>query len=105
MPATTPSLRRDLQRRYRACPIDCPIYLDSVIVSLSDFFAVFHSLLEPKKVFWFRGHSRVSYSLAPSALRYDSLDARERALGLVSDMRRFLEMRLVPSCISQRNIV
>ncbi len=70
------------------------MYQDNVIASLSDFFAVFHSLLEPKKVFWFRGHSRVDYTLAPSALRYKEADSRERALGLVADMKRFLEMKL-----------
>jgi len=94
MPATITKLRRDLERRYRRCPIDCLTYKDSVIASLSDFFAVFHSLLEPNKVFWFRGHSQVKYRLAPSALRYDDVKTRERALELVSDMKRFLEMKL-----------
>ena len=94
MPATTPSLRRDLERRYRRCPIDCPMYLDNVIASLSDFFAVFHALLEPGKTFWFRGHSQAGYGLIPSALRYPDVASRERALGLVNDMRRFLEMKL-----------
>jgi len=94
MPAAMARLRRDLERRYRPCPIDCPMYQENVIASLSDFFAVFHSLLEPNKVFWFRGHDRVKYRLAPSALRYDGVESRERALGLVTDMRRFLEMKL-----------
>jgi len=94
MPATTPKLRRGIRQRYRRCPINCPMYQDNVITSLSDFFAVFHSLLEPNKVFWFRGHPRVDYRLAPSALRYAKADSRERALGLVADMKRFLEMKL-----------
>lgn len=70
------------------------MYLDTVIESLSDFFAVFHSLLDPDKVFWFRGHSKLHYTLAPSALRYQDLDARDKALGLVVEMKRFLEMKL-----------
>ncbi|MCX5671424.1 MAG: FRG domain-containing protein [Planctomycetota bacterium] len=94
MPATTPKLRREIRRRYRRCPINCPKYLDNVILTLGDFFAVFHSLLEANKVFWFRGHPRVHYRLAPSALRYDDPNQRERALGLVADMKRFLEMKL-----------
>ena len=94
MPATPPRLRRQIEQRYRRCPIDCPIYLDNVIVSLSDFFGVFHALLEPNKVFWFRGHPQVEYKLAPSALRYAEVDQRERALGLVSEMKRCLEMKL-----------
>lgn len=94
MRPTTPGRRREIAQRYRRCPIDGPRFQDNVITSLSDFFAVFHSLLEPKKVFWFRGHSRVDYTLAPSALRYKRADSRDRALGLVADMKRFLEMKL-----------
>ena len=94
MSAASPSLRRSLKHRYRTCPIDCPLYVDRVIRILSDFFGVFHSLLEPDKIFWFRGHPRVDYRLAPSALRYSELDQRQRALGLVAEMKRFLEMKL-----------
>jgi hypothetical protein len=94
MPATTPDRRRQLRRRYRSCPIDCPIYLDNEIATLSDFFAVFSWTLDPNNLFWFRGHSRTEYSLAPSALRYADVNKRDRALGLVAEMRRFLEMKL-----------
>lgn len=95
MPRTTLTDRRRIGQRYRQCPVDCPLYLENEIATLSDFFGVFHSLLEPDKVFWFRGHSRIEFELAPSALRYSELDRRERALGLVADMRRVLEMKLV----------
>lgn len=94
MPATTSKLRREIGQRYRQCPIDCPMFLENVIVTLSDFFAVFHSLLEPRKLFWFRGHPRLDYRLAPSALRYKELHKRNSALWLVADMKRFLEMKL-----------
>ena len=91
----TPSTqRRKIAVRYSRCPIDCPIYLDTVIGTLSDFFGVFHSLLESGKVFWFRGHSKLTYKLCPTALRPDDIEKRNRALGLVSDMKRFLEMKL-----------
>lgn len=36
----------------------------------------------------------MDYRLAPSALRYGEVDQRERALGLVAEMKRFLEMKL-----------
>jgi hypothetical protein len=65
-----------------------------VISTLSDFFGVFNYLLAPKKVFWFRGHPDMAYRLAPSALRYDSAIDRDRALGLIAEMKRFLEMKL-----------
>lgn len=34
------------------------------------------------------------YTLAPSALRYDQLADRDKALGLVSEMKRFMELKL-----------
>ena len=94
MPPTTPKIRGDLASRYRRCGLDCPMFQDDLISTLSDFFGVFHSLLEPSKLFWFRGHPDKSYRLAPSALRYDDPETRDRALGLIADMKRFLEMKL-----------
>jgi hypothetical protein len=92
---STPTKRKaEIARRYRKCPIDCPRYLDTEIASLSDFFAVFHFLLEPGKIFWFRGYSDLQFRLAPSALRCNTADKRERALGLVADMKRFVGMKL-----------
>jgi hypothetical protein len=70
------------------------MFQDDLITTLSDFFGVFHSLLEPNKVFWFRGHSDMTHRLAPSALRYGRLEERDRALGLLTDVKRFLEMKL-----------
>jgi hypothetical protein len=94
MPPTTPIIRRELANRYRRCAIACPMFQDDLITTLSDFFGVFHSLLEPNKLFWFRGHPDLTYRLAPSALRYAESEKRDRALGLLADMKRFLEMRL-----------
>jgi len=86
----------EIGRRYskRRCPLDCPGLYWTEITSLSDFFAVFHSVLEPQKTFWFRGHPKAEYELAPSALRYPKLAERNRALTLIDDMKRFLEMKL-----------
>jgi hypothetical protein len=70
------------------------MFQDNMVSSLSDFFGVFHSLLEPNRLFWFRGHSDLSYRLAPSALRYDEHIRRDRALTLIAEMKRFLEMKL-----------
>ena len=68
------------------------MYVENEIETLSDFFAVFHSLLDSNKTFWFRGHPQVGYRLAPSALRYN--EEEDRALELVADMKRFLEPKL-----------
>jgi len=94
MPATTPSRRHAIRERYRRCPIGLKVYVDNEIAALSDFFAVFEGLLEPNKVFWFRGHARKDWGLTPSALRCGDVEGRDRALGLVTEMKRFLEMKL-----------
>jgi hypothetical protein len=70
------------------------MYSDSIIAYLSDFFAVCHALLRPNKVYWFRGHSSLKYRLKPSALRYPSAKKRAQALSLVSELRRYLDMKL-----------
>jgi hypothetical protein len=91
---TNAKYQKGIERRFRQCPIDCPKYLDIEILTLSDFFAVFHSVLKKGEIFWFRGHSDLKYELAPSALRFESAEMREKALGLVADMKRFLGMKL-----------
>lgn len=90
----TVARKRQIINRYRKCQIACPKYYDTEIKTLSDFFSVFHFLLEPGKTFWFRGHADLRYRLAPSALRYSTIVERETALGLVTDMKRFIGMRL-----------
>ena len=92
MPIPSANRRRAIRQRYRRCPIDAPMYVENEIETLSDFFAVFHSLLDSNKTFWFRGHPQVGYRLAPSALRYN--EEEDRALELVADMKRFLEPKL-----------
>jgi len=90
----TTKRRREVLERYDPCPIECEIYLTNEIASLSDYFGALQPLLEPGKVFWFRGHARRDWTLTPFALRYGTVKQRERALGLVTDMKRFLEMKL-----------
>ncbi len=94
MPETRGQLRRRILARYAKCPIGCPIHSDVEIRSLSDFFAVFQALLTRGATYWFRGHPRLEYRLAPSALRYKTVEERDRALGLVTEMKRVLEMKL-----------
>jgi len=93
MPATLTGLQRKIERRYKDCPIGCERYQDTVITSLGHFLDVFDSLLGRGR-FWFRGHSRLKYKLVPSALRYQRIADRDKALRLVFEMRRFLEMKL-----------
>lgn len=94
MPVLDGYRRGTIRRRFKKCGIDCPIYLDSEITSLSDFFAVFSRPLVSDLTMWFRGHADLTYRLAPSALRYETPELRLKALSLVDEMRRFLEMKL-----------
>ena len=61
---------------------------------MSDFFQVFEGLLQPDEVFWFRGQSDFTWSLAPSALRYHKRHDREKALGLLKDFKRVAQLKL-----------
>jgi hypothetical protein len=93
---TRPSInrRKQITSRYRKCPILCKSFLDTEVTTLGSYFSVFNSLLEPGKLFWFRGHSDLEYELKPSALRYKTREQVEQALALVADMKRYLVMKL-----------
>lgn len=86
--------RTALRSRYAACAVDCPMFPTEAIATLGEFFAVFHSLLAPRTDFWFRGHASLRFKLTPSALRFPDAAMRTKALLLIADMRRYLEMKL-----------
>jgi hypothetical protein len=86
--------REDVRRRYSRCPINCLSYLDDEITSLGDFFSVFHALLDSSKIYWFRGQSQIGWRLAPSALRDPDIKRREKALSLITEAKRFLEIKM-----------
>ena len=64
------------------------------IVSLGMFFRTLDVWLKKGPIYWFRGHANRSWTLTPSALRYKSVDERNRALHLLADFRRYAEIRL-----------
>ena len=68
--------------------------LPSFVETLSDYFAVFHSVVSSTDIFWFRGHADYTWSLTPSALRYETKSRRDKALALVSEFRRIAEIKL-----------
>ena len=96
MPSRKTNRIKELARRYRKCPIRCPRYVDTEISTLSDFLRFFTHYLNRAKYFGFRGHPDLEYRLAPSALRYDLREQRDRALDLLSDMKRYVGMKLKP---------
>ena len=83
----------DVRRKYKSAGPDCALH-DAVVEDLSDFFGVLKPLLKGGQTFWFRGHSSLEYSLAPSALRYSKEAERNKALGLVAEFRRLAEIKL-----------
>lgn len=83
----------DLKKEYERRGPDCPI-CDYYVRDLSDYFAVFQTLLIRDQVFWFRGHSDLKYRFLPSALRYGAESERNKALGLLAEFRRLAEIRV-----------
>jgi hypothetical protein len=80
-------------RRFSRSPIKCP-RANIKIRGLADYFATISTTITTDESFWFRGHSDVSWSLTPHALRFSSLADREKALGLLSEFKRVAELKL-----------
>jgi hypothetical protein len=81
--------KRGGEKITNACPM-----VREVIDHLGKYFDVFNSLLRKDETFWFRGHGDYTWSLTPSALRFKQESTRSKALQLVSDFKRFAEMKL-----------
>jgi hypothetical protein len=77
------------RQRFAKCPIHCRRF-EVRIRNLSDYLSVM-SMPGP---IWFRGHHNLSWRMGPSALRYETDDRRNTALGLIADFRRVGEIKL-----------
>ncbi len=93
MPRRVQKLIGGLARRYRRARPDAALIAEE-IESISDYFAVFNSLLRAGDTFWFRGHADYTWSLTPSALRYSDEAQRNEALGLVTEFKRLGDIKL-----------
>jgi FRG domain len=80
-------------KRFKSCPVRCP-KLPHRVTSLADYIQVISSTVSGNERFWFRGHDDPSYSLTPSALRYEKTKDRQTALNLISDFKRVAEIKL-----------
>ncbi|MHC4400862.1 MAG: FRG domain-containing protein [Planctomycetota bacterium] len=92
----TERLRRlpaKVRKEYEKWGPECPLY-DYYVRDLSDYFAVFSTMLTERGIFWFRGHSHLRYRFTPSALRYSTESERNKALGLLAEFRRLGEIKL-----------
>ncbi len=86
-------LPEQMRRKYEKGAPNCNL-VDVKIKSLSDFLAVFSSVLKTDETFWFRGHADLTWTITPSALRYKSASDRDKALNLVNTFKRFMEIKL-----------
>jgi hypothetical protein len=64
------------------------------VTHLGKYFDIFNNPPKKGETFWFRGHARIEWDLTPSALRYDTVDKRNRAIDLLADFKRYAEMKL-----------
>lgn len=84
-------------RRFREKGPDCRLISEKV-GSVRDFLSAFEALyVVSDDIFWFRGHSRYTYSLCPSALRFKEENHRERALKSIVEFKRLQEFRFPKS--------
>lgn len=93
MPGADTRLPVKTRQHYKIHAPDCAV-VDYLVNSLSDYFAVLNAMLKGPEPFWFRGHGNLGWSLTPSALRYSKAAERDKALGLLADFKRYVEMRL-----------
>lgn len=73
--------------------LSCPI-VPATIDHLGVYFDVCNSVMKGNDEFWFRGHPDIIHELMPSALRYCSLAKRNKALSLLSEFKRYAEIKL-----------
>ena len=82
-----------VRKEYDKLGPQCPIY-NYYVRDLSDYFAVFNTVLTKDRAFWFRGHGDLRYRFTPSALRYGTESKRNKALSLLAEFRRLAEIKL-----------
>jgi hypothetical protein len=64
------------------------------IANLGEFFNICSGVLRSDTEFWFRGHADLTWALTPSALRYETPEKRNRALNLLADFKRYVNIKL-----------
>src|SRR5260370_13451382 len=84
-----PQRRRRYQRNGPRCRM-IPI----VALTVGEYLDAFSSVISSTARFWFRGHADYRWQVTPSALRYKTPEQRAKALSLITDFRRFAEIKL-----------
>ena len=73
--------------------LGCRVFPEPIL-SLGQFFNTCGGLMRRDAEFWFRGHADLTWSLTPSALRYKTAKERNTALNLLTDFKRYAEIKL-----------
>jgi hypothetical protein len=68
--------------------------LTEKIETLSKYFEQVAAFLSGEDTYWFRGHQDITWSLKPTALRFDLAQQRAAALELVTEFRRIAEIKI-----------
>ncbi len=103
MTESSEKLPRPIKHEYIKYGPNCNI-LDTQIKSLSDYLAVFSSVIMPDEVFWFRGHADFKSTITPSALRYKNVTERNTALELIHPFKRFMEIKIQNPPLPNENL-
>jgi hypothetical protein len=74
-------------------PVRCELIRDRV-TNLAEYFEVLTPILNRNITYWFRGHYDITWTLVPSALRFNTKRQRQAALNLLEDFRRIAEIKL-----------
>lgn len=80
---------RDRRKTISACLI-----YSRLIDHLGRYFDVCNFVMKEDDEYWFRGHADINWDLMPLALRYPTLDERNKALGLLVEFKRYAEIKL-----------
>jgi len=73
----------------------CRIYPEEKVIDhLGVYFDVCNSVMKGGEEFWFRGNADITWDLTPSALRKETVDERNRALSLLTEFRRYAEIKI-----------
>lgn len=93
MPDAVRTLGPHVLNRYRRVVQGIHI-LDAPVCTLSDYLAVMRGLDSVGSQFWYRGHGSIDWTLTPRALRFHQQAARERAIALLQDFKRYAPRRV-----------
>ncbi|WP_417377066.1 FRG domain-containing protein [Gimesia maris] len=90
----TSKIHHSIIKKFKESGLGATLYTEQEITDLSDFLTTLSGINTSQHIFWYRGHSKYTYDLVPSALRYNSIEEREKALEMVSEFRRLVEIKM-----------